>query len=146
MLLLLQACATYQGYPGPARPDGEIAILEGYWHFYFVAVRVVKIVSIDGAPAWSPSGDVTRVMLPPGRHRIGIRMLSAFGEVGLESDCTFEAQFDPGRRYRIESFDLSASQTDIPLEMTTHFGGAATTGTIACLRTGGWRPDPVESR
>ena len=137
IVLFLQGCATYKSYPGPEKADSEIAILEGYWHYYVVAVRIVRFDSIDGKPTQATSGDVTRVMVSPGRHSIGVRVGSGLGEVGTSSSCTFEAQFERGHHYRIVSFDLGAREAEISLEMKTTFGHSVTTRSIFCRRIDG---------
>lgn len=131
---LLGGCVTGSTYDGPEPPEEDIAVLEGYWHFYFVAVRIVKITKVDGKPVRAASGDVTRVKLSPGWHSIGLSVLSAFGEVGVSAHCTFEAQFEKGHRYRVESFDASASETEIGLEVKTTFRDSLTTRSIPCRR------------
>ena len=137
ILLFLQGCATYKSYPGPEEADSEIAILEGYWHYYVVAVRIVKFDFIDGKPIQASSGDITRLTLSPGRHSIGVRLASGFGEVGVSSSCVFEAEFAKGHQYRIVSFDLGAREGEISLEMKTSIGDSVTTSPISCRRVDG---------
>lgn len=137
ILLALQGCAAYQGYPGPERPESEIAILEGYWHYYVVSARIAKFDKIDGMPIQATSGDVTRLTLAPGRHSIEVRFGSTIGQVGVSVSCTLEADFEKGHRYRIASFNLGASRTHIPLELQTTVGDSVTSRQILCPRNDG---------
>jgi hypothetical protein len=137
ILLFLQGCATYKDYPGPRKADTEIAILEGYWHYYVVGVRIVKFDTIDGRPIQATGGDVTRVMLSPGRHSIGLRLASAFGEIGMSSSCIFEAEFEKGHQYRIVSFEAGTRGAEISLEMKRSIAESVSTFPIVCRRIGG---------
>lgn len=127
---LLAGCGTVSTFDGPEPPDGELAILEGYWRYYVFAIRIVEIRSVDGTGI----GAATTVKLPPGRHRIGLRVGTILGEAGLTSDCTFEAHFEKGHRYRIRSFDDATGEADIGLEVQTLRAGVATSGPIPCRR------------
>jgi hypothetical protein len=132
----LNGCGTATTFDEPEPPEAEIAVLEGYFHYYLVAFRSVTITSVDGkAPrATGSSGDITRVALAPGRHSIALRLGESFGDVGSVQQCAFEAHFDIGHRYRIETFDSSASEAEIALQVTTTFGGSSTSRSIPCRR------------
>ena len=130
----LAGCVAGTTFDGPEPPAEEVAVLEGYWHYYVVAVRIVQIHSVDGKPVRAAGGEVTRVTLPPGRHRVELGVLTAFGEAGATARCTFEAQFERGHHYRIESFDDASSESEIGLELKTSFAGSATTRSVPCRR------------
>lgn len=132
---LLAGCGTASVFDGPEPPENEVVVLEGYWHYYVLAVRFAHISRVDGK-FLGASTPVTRLKLSAGQHSIELTVgtvLPAYSSgVALDSRCTFEARFESGRRYRIKSFDESAGESEIGLEVVTTFGDTVTTRTIPC--------------
>lgn len=130
---LLGGCGTATTYDGPELPEEEVAVLEGYWRYYLLAMRIVQITKVDGKPALATS-PVTRVMLSAGRHSVELQVGTILGEAGLTTRCSFAAQFERGHRYRIRSFDDSVDGDDITIEVQALYHDSATTRTIPCRR------------
>lgn len=99
----LAACGTLQSYPGPERPDAELAVLEGYNRYYFVYWEQADISAVDGKRPSGVSGAVGSVRLLPGRHWIEIVKQSYFGGGGGYTVCAFESDFQAGHRYKLKA-------------------------------------------
>lgn len=98
MLAFLAACGTLETYPGPERPDSEIAVLEGYWRYLFLYTEEAGISAVDGKRASNLLGYVGSVRLLPGRHWIEFRLERNYGPVAR---CSYEFEFEAQSYYRI---------------------------------------------
>lgn len=67
--LLLPACAgdKLQHYPGPPRPQEQVAVIEGADRFIVFGAYGVDLISVDG----SKVGDGS-VQVLPGKHTVGV--------------------------------------------------------------------------
>ena len=103
MLAFLAACGTLETYPGPERPDSEIAILEGYWHYLFIYTEQIGISAVDGRRASNFSRYVDSVRLLPGRHWIELIVARNYGSVAR---CSYEYEFDAQSHYRMKTLSV----------------------------------------
>ena len=71
MLRPLGGCGTISTYSGPEPAEGEIAILDGYHHFYLLFGSFVDITGVDGK---RPEGLFGRV---PHLRRLGHEALDS---------------------------------------------------------------------
>ncbi len=75
LVLLISGCQPVQLYPGPARPEGEVA------HVYFSKLGAeITAVSVDGRASPSP-GRTMQVL--PGSHWLSLQYKQRFGDSGL---------------------------------------------------------------
>lgn len=97
----LAACANLETAPGPDRPDAELAIVEGYFRFYFLFADRADITAVDGKRVAGFPWSVPTVRLVPGHHRLEITIQRCFGGGGGYTECAFEADFAAGHHYQL---------------------------------------------
>lgn len=102
LLASLAGCVMHETYGDPGTPEGELALVEGYWHYLFLYDEEIHIASVDGKrkrgeDAWFHAYSVS---LPAGKHWLELAVLRNSGEVAR---CAFEWSFDPRHRYKIRA-------------------------------------------
>jgi hypothetical protein len=103
LLAMLSACGTLKTYPGPERPDAELAVLHGYHRIYLVYMEQVDISAVDGKRVDSFPWSVSSVPLLPGQQWIEITKQIYFGGSGGYTVCAFESNFEAQHRYQLKA-------------------------------------------
>ena len=100
-LSFLAGCVVHETYGDHALPEGELAVVEGYWRYQFLYDEELHIVSVDGKPAGGRIGwpYAYSVSLPPGLHWLQIAILRNGGDV---AKCAFEWTFEARHRYKLK--------------------------------------------
>lgn len=111
---LLTACAVQQGYPGPVRDPGEVAVIQGDPRFR-LAPAAVYLRMVDGESL----GDTRSGMaLLPGSHElVADCVVSSSGDrrrVHLQVTVT------AGGRYRLEPVLAGANQACADVRLVKH--------------------------
>ena len=102
-VLALSGCGTLRAFPGPERPDAEVAVITGYNRNYLVYWDEAHVSSVDGLrPAgWAPWVRNARVL--PGRHWVEV---TRHATVGGYTVCAFATEFAAGHRYTMRAHGL----------------------------------------
>ena len=102
-LVALAACGTLRAFPGPERPDAEVAVITGYTRNYLVYWDEAHVSAVDGLrPAGlAPWARTARVL--PGRHWIEV---TRHATVGGYTVCVFETELAAGYRYALRAHGL----------------------------------------
>jgi hypothetical protein len=96
----LQGCVAMQMYPGPMRPDDEIAKIVPKIGVYGVAGKEIAVVSFDGGVVGEPYA-VLEVL--PGKHLVGVRYEGTVGSVTMSNGvpCFVVISAEAGRHYQV---------------------------------------------
>lgn len=105
LLALLAACSAQQAYEGPARPPGEVALVEGDPKFRLAPVSVF-LRSVDGRPLRDTQSSAS---LLPGEHELTVDCVVA--ESGDRQRLRLQVVLQAGARYRLEPHLVLANQS-----------------------------------
>lgn len=105
--LLLVGCGTFVAYPGPERPDSEVASIECYSRYYFVYIGSCHITAVSGRRPDTSPVYATDARVAPGRQWFEVAFESYFGGGGGVSDvCAFDLDMRAGHSYQIRAHSL----------------------------------------
>lgn len=97
--LLLSGCVLHETYGDPKVPDSELAVLEGYWHYFLIYDEDMQIVSVDyekaREDAWFYAYSAS---LPPGLHRLEVAISRNGREIAA---CAFKWTFEAQHHYKM---------------------------------------------
>ncbi len=101
-VLSLQGCVAMQMYPGPMKPDAEIAKIIPKFAIYGFHGKEIGVVSFDGSVVGEPLA-VLEVL--PGRHLVGVRYAGTAGYVTVTNDpsrpCYIVISAEAGNHYQV---------------------------------------------
>jgi hypothetical protein len=99
-IFALGGCAAIEpikAYEGPARPNAELAIVEGAFERDFSGVSDVQIAGIDGV---NYAGPKYQARMLPGQHWVIVRETSTVASRKQQQFCAFDLDMARGCTYR----------------------------------------------
>jgi len=105
LIAMLASCATRQAYEGPARPTGQVAVVEGDPKFRLAPVSVF-LRSVDGQPLRDTQSSAS---LLPGEHELTVDCVVA--ESGDRQRMRLQVVLQAGVRYHLEPQLVLANQS-----------------------------------
>ena len=105
---VLAGCGTVVAYPGPERPDSEIASIECYSRYCFVYIGSCQITAVSGRRPETNPIYATGARVAPGKQWFEVAFERYFGGGGGVSDvCAFDLDMRAGRSYQIRAHSLN---------------------------------------
>lgn len=96
---LLGGCVLHETYGDPTVPDSELAVLEGYWHYFLIYDEDMQIASVDYEQARQDAWfNAYSASLPPGSHRLEVAISRNGTEIAA---CTFNWTFEAQHHYKM---------------------------------------------
>lgn len=97
-LMLLTGCATHETFGDRSLPQGERAVIEGYWRYVLLYFEESQIVSIDGELVGGPFAYASSLSVPAGKHWLQFMVLRNNRAI---TTCAFEWIFEAGYHYKL---------------------------------------------
>lgn len=103
-LACLAACVMRETYDDPGLPEGERALVVGYWHYRLLYDEELHVASVDGrresgTGAWPYAYSVS---LPSGKHWLQLVVLRNSSDIAR---CAIEWTFEAQHRYKLQRLD-----------------------------------------
>lgn len=101
LLAFAAGCVMHETYGDRAARPGELAVVQGYWHYRVLYDEELHVAAVDGRREGGRSGwpYAYSVSLPPGTHWLRVAILRNSSEI---ASCGFEWTFEARHRYAVQ--------------------------------------------